>query len=164
MPPQSLLQNRRQSCLWARWFEPPRQVGVVANLEWDHQRRVWIWRLLTTGQTSSSPQTTPVVVSKGDQKVPRMDSSPMAEVCLGGTGGGDRLTLGNQGIKGGVCPSTVSGMYKSKGQTVGLEKEYGFWLFMAQVAILSGPQISCVTFASHLSFLGLDFLICKMRM
>ena len=122
MPPQSLLQNRRQSCLWARWFEPPRQVGVVANLEWDHQRRAEIWRLLTTGQTSSFPQTMPVVVSKGDQKVPRMDSSPMAEACLGCTGGGDRLTLGNQGIKGGVCPSTVSGVVQVKGTDCGVRE------------------------------------------
>lgn len=43
--------------------------------------RAEVWDL-TTGQTSSFLQTTLVVISKGGQKVPRMDSNPMAEAFL----------------------------------------------------------------------------------
>ena len=60
---------------------------MVANLEWDPQRRAEVWGLLTTGQTSSFPPTTLVVVSTGGQKVLRMDANPVAEAFLGCMGG-----------------------------------------------------------------------------
>lgn len=53
--------------------------------------------------------------------VPWMGSSPMAEVCLSGRGGGDLSDFGEQGVKGNICPATASGG-KVKGTECGVQE------------------------------------------
>ena len=67
-----------------------------------------------------------------------MNSNPMAEAFLGCLGGGE--------------PG-------SKGRRLSTRRIGGH---ASRRAALAGPHASCEMFTSHLRFLGLRFLICKM--
>lgn len=81
--------------------------------------------LLIAAQTNSLPQTTPVVVPEGGQKVPWVDSSPTAQVCLSCRGDGDLSDFQKPEAKGRCvppplqCPPTASGR-KVKGKECGV--------------------------------------------
>lgn len=109
---------------------------MVANLEWDPRRRVTIQGLLIAAQTNSLPQTTPLVVPEGGQKVPWVDSSPTAQVCLSCRGDGDLSDFREPEAKG-RCVSTYCIGAKSQRERVwGLRENVDF----AELKVLSWPD------------------------